>query len=94
MLTQSSPMSNEEVDALLARLGYAPDRLVTREGASELLALLGVPMSPRTLAKNSSLRRPGPAYRTVAGRALYSPRDLVRWTLDRPVASEPTKEAA
>jgi hypothetical protein len=87
-------MSETEIDALLARLRVAPDRLLTREGASELLALLGIPLSPRTLSKNASLRRAGPGYRTVAGRALYSPRDLVRWTLDRPVASGPTKEAA
>jgi hypothetical protein len=88
------PMTDAEVGAVLARLCIQPDRLLTRAGASELLGLLGVPMSARTMAKNSSLRRPGPGYRVVAGRCLYQPADLVRFVLDRPVANEPMERAA
>jgi hypothetical protein len=87
-------MSNEEVDALLLRLSVPPDRLLTRTGASELLALVGVELSARTLAKNASLRRDGPPYLTVAGRGLYEPRSVLRWCLDRPVSHEPVRAAA
>lgn len=78
-------MTDDEIDALLGRLGYAPDRLLTRQSNSELLALLGIEFSPRTAAKNAALKRDGPPYRLIAGRALYSPRDTVRWVFDRPI---------
>jgi hypothetical protein len=78
-------MTDSEIDAILIRLGCAPDRMLTRQGNSELLALLGVELSPRTAAKNAALRRDGPPYRIIARRALYSPRDTVRWVFGRPL---------
>jgi hypothetical protein len=83
----ASCMSNEEVDALLARLGVEPDRLLDRQATSELLARLGVALSVRTLHKNASLRRPMPPYRMVARRALTAPRDVVRFVYEAPIRS-------
>jgi hypothetical protein len=89
-------ISDSEITALLGRLGYDPDRLLSRRDTSALLHRLGVPLSERTIAKNVALRRDAPPYRMIAGRALSCPRDVVRWALDRPLrtpALDPTKES-
>jgi hypothetical protein len=87
-------ISEDQIDALLARLGYDPDRMLSRPGNSELLARLGIEYSPRTAAKNAALGKDGPPYRLIAGRALSSPRDTVRWALDRRVHGQKESEAA
>jgi hypothetical protein len=89
-------MSESEMIALLGRLGYDPDRLLSRRDTSALLHRLGVPLSERTIAKNVALRRDAPPFRIIAARALSCPRDVVRWALDRPLRSaafDPTKES-
>jgi hypothetical protein len=88
-------ISDNEITALLGRGGYDPDRLLSRRDTSLLLHRLWVSLSERTIAKNVALRRDAPPYRIIAGRALSSPRDVVRWALNRPLrasASDPTKE--
>jgi hypothetical protein len=88
------PMSNDEINAMLARLGVNPDRLLSRRDTAELLQRMGVSLSERTLSKNAALRRPMPKYRVVAGRALTCPRDVVRFVLDSPIRSQSPMENA
>jgi hypothetical protein len=86
-------IGEDQIDALLARLGVDPDRLLSRRDTSALLHRLGVPLSERTIAKNVALRRDAPPYRIIAGRALSSPRDVVRWALNRPLRGYGPKES-
>jgi hypothetical protein len=78
-------LGDDQIDALLLRLNVDPDRLLSRRDTSALLHRLGVPLSDRTIAKNVALRRDAPPYGIIAGRALSSPRDVVRWALNRPL---------
>jgi hypothetical protein len=86
-------LGDTETDALLRRLNVDPDRLLSRRDTSALLQRLGVPSSERTIAKNVALRRDAPPYRIIAGRALSSPRDVVRWALNRPLRVHGPKES-
>jgi hypothetical protein len=78
-------ISDDEIGALLRRLNFDPDRLITRQDNSRLLSLLGVEYSPRTAAKNAALGRDGPPYRLICGRAMHDPKSTVRWVFGKPV---------
>jgi hypothetical protein len=78
-------MCEAGITALLERLGFSPDRLISRQENSKLLSLLGIEYSPRTAAKNAALGRDGPPYRLIAGRAMHEPRSTVQWVFNKPI---------
>jgi hypothetical protein len=78
-------ITDDEINAALARKNIDPDRLLSRPDVERLLASFGIALSAKTQAKNAALGRPGVPYRIICGRALASPRDALRWAFDRPV---------
>jgi hypothetical protein len=79
------PLTDPEIDAMLTRKKIDPDRLQSRHEIEATLALFGILLTARTMAKNAALGRPGVPYRLICGRALASPRDALRFAFGQPL---------
>lgn len=55
---------------------------LTRQKAAEFLQTLGLKVSKRSL-EMAAMRKDGPHYALVAGRAMYKPDDLRKWVDER-----------
>lgn len=78
-------MTDAGIDAMLARKDIDPDRLQSRREIETTLALFGIAHTAKTMAKNAALGKSTVPYRIICGRALASPRDALRWALDKPL---------
>ena len=76
-------LDGASIDALLARKGYDPDRLLTRKETEAMFAACGVRFKASTMGRFAATRDDGPPYQILFGRALMWPRESLRWALSR-----------
>jgi hypothetical protein len=78
-----SNLDDDSIDAMLARRGYDPDRLLTRKETEAMFAACGVRFKASTMGRFAATRDDGPPYQILFGRALMRPRESLRWALSR-----------
>jgi hypothetical protein len=78
-----SNLDDNGIDAMLARNGYSPDRLLTRKETEAMFAACGVRFKATTMGRFAATRNDGPPYQILFGRALMWPRESLRWALSR-----------
>jgi hypothetical protein len=62
-----SNLDDNSIDAMLARKGYDPDRLLTRKETEAMFAACGVRFKASTMGRFAATRDDGPPYQFCSG---------------------------